>query len=79
MKLLILGANGLLGNTLTKYFFEKNNYETYGFLRDQSKLKFFKRKNISRLIIIQDILNMNDLRRKIKKLMPDVIINCISR
>ena len=79
MKLLILGANGLLGNTLTKYFFEKNNYETYGFLRDSSKLKFFKRKHISRLIIIQDVLNIYDLRRKIKKLMPDVIINCIGQ
>ena len=55
MKLLILGSNGLLGNTLTKYFFEKNNYETYGFLRDSAKLKFFKRKHINRLIIIQDI------------------------
>ena len=79
MKLLILGANGLLGNTLSKYFFEKNNYETYGFLRDSSKLKFFKRKYISRLIIIQDVLYINDLRRKIKKLMPDVIINCIGQ
>ncbi len=79
MKLLILGANGLLGNTLTKYFFEKNNYETYGFLRDSSKLKFFKRKYISRLIIIQDVLNINNLRRKIKELMPDVIINCIGQ
>ena len=79
MKLLILGSNGLLGNTLTKYFFEKNNYETYGFLRDSSKLKFFKSEHNSRLIIIQDILNINDLRRKIKELMPDVIINCIGQ
>ena len=79
MKLLILGSNGLLGNTLTKYFFEKNNYETFGFLRDSSKLKFFKSEHNSRLIIIQDILNINDLRRKIKELMPDVIINCIGQ
>ena len=79
MKILILGSNGLLGNTLTKYFFEKNNYETYGFLRDSSKLKFFKRKHISRLIIIQDILDINDLRIKVKELMPDVIINCIGQ
>ena len=79
MKLLILGSNGLLGNTLTKYFFEKNNYETYGFLRDTAKLKFFKRKYINRLIIIQDILNINDLSSKIKVLRPNVIINCIGQ
>ena len=79
MKLLILGSNGLLGNTLTKYFFEKNNYETFGFLRDTAKLKFFKRKYINRLIIIQDILNINDLSSKIKVLRPNVIINCIGQ
>ena len=79
MKLLILGSNGLLGNTLTKYFFEKSNYETYGFLKDSSKLKFFKKKYINRLIIIQNILNTTDLRRNIKALMPDVIINCIGQ
>ncbi len=79
MKILILGSNGLLGNTLTKYFFEKSNYETYGFLRDSSKLKFFKKKYINRLIIIQNILNTTDLRRNIKALMPDVIINCIGQ
>ena len=77
MKLLILGSNGLLGNTLTKYFFEKNNYETYGYLRDSSKLKFFNKKYINRLIVIQNILKINDLRRKIIELRPDVIINCI--
>ena len=79
MKLLILGSSGLLGNTLTKYFFEKNNYETFGFLRDTAKLKFFKRKYINRLIIIQDILNINDLSSKIKVLRPNVIINCIGQ
>ena len=79
MKLLILGSSGLLGNTLTKYFFEKNNYETFGFLRDTAKLKFFKRKYINRLIIIQDILNINDLSSKIKELKPNVIINCIGQ
>ena len=79
MKLLILGSSGLLGNTLTKYFFEKNNYETYGFLRNSSKLKFFKRKYINRLFIIQNILNINELRRQIKELRPDVIINCIGQ
>ena len=41
MKLLIQGSNGLLGNTLTKYFFEKSNHKTYGYLRDSSKLRFF--------------------------------------
>ena len=79
MKLLILGSNGLLGNTLTKYFFELNKYETYGFLRDSSKLKFFKRKYIDRLFIIHNCLDSGDLKNKIIELKPDVIINCIGQ
>ena len=79
MKILILGSSGLLGNTLTKYFFEKSNYKTYGYLRDSSKLKFFKKKYISRLSVIQNVLKINDLRRKIKELSPEVIINCIGQ
>lgn len=77
MKLLILGSNGLLGNTLTKYFFKKSNYETFGLLRDSSKLKFFKKEDINRLIFINDVLDYENLKIKIKKLKPNVIINCI--
>ena len=38
MKILILGATGLLGNTITKYFFQRAGFQTYAILRDYSKL-----------------------------------------
>ena len=44
MKILILGANGLLGNTITTYFLGKKNYETFGIVRNSSKLYSFKKK-----------------------------------
>ena len=41
MKLLIFGANGLVGNTLTKYFLTNNNFETTGIVRKNAKVKLF--------------------------------------
>ena len=55
MKLLILGSSGLLGNTLTKYFFEKQEYETFVYLRYSSKLQFFSKKYTDRLTDYIDI------------------------
>ena len=77
MKLLILGSNGLLGNTLTKYFLEKSSFETYGTTRDSSKICFFKEKYHKRIINIIDILNYKQLEAKINIIKPDAIINCL--
>ena len=79
MKLLILGSSGLLGNTLTKYFFEKQEYETFGYLRNSSKQQFFSKKYTDRLIVIEDFLNIVNLKKNIKDLKPDVIINCVGQ
>ena len=79
MKLLILGSSGLLGNTLTKYFFERQEYETFGYLRDSSKKQFFRKEYRNRLIIINDFLNIVTLKKNIKELNPDVIINCVGQ
>ena len=37
MKLIILGSTGLLGNTITKYFFENPKYKTKAIIRDSTK------------------------------------------
>lgn len=77
MKLLVLGSSGLLGNTITKYFFEKSSYETYGSLRNFSVLPHFKEAFHDRFIKLSDILKSNDLEIAIKRLRPEIIINCI--
>ena len=42
MKMLILGSTGLLGNTITKYFLQKDDFDVFASIRDYSKLKLFK-------------------------------------
>ena len=77
MRIIILGSNGLLGNTIIRYFFENFNYETYGFCRDSSKLGFLNKNDFKRIKIVKDIFNTEDLKKKIEKIKPDVIINSI--
>ncbi len=76
MKILILASTGLLGNTITKYFFNNTKFQTYGTLRDSSNIKFFDKKYKQNFLIIKNILNYSETENKLKNLKPDIIINC---
>jgi dTDP-4-dehydrorhamnose reductase len=77
MKILILGSSGLLGNTLTKYFFQNNSFQTFGTLRDFSKIYFFREKYHRNFIEFSNILDFVELEKKIRDIKPNVIINCL--
>ena len=77
MKILILGSNGLVGNTITRYFFEKENYQTIAIVRDYSKLKLFQKKFHQEFLIIENILDYEKTKKIIKSVKPDILINCL--
>ena len=77
MKIIILGSNGLVGNTITRYFFEKENYQTIAILRDYSKLKLFQKKFHQEFLIIENILDYEKTKKIIKSVKPDILINCL--
>ena len=70
MKILILGANGMLGFTLFNYLKTKKKLKVFGTIRK----KVSKQKNIFTKI---DIKDFKLLKKKILEISPDVIINCI--
>ncbi len=77
MKILILGSNGLVGNTITKYFFEREDYQTIAILRDYSKLKLFHKKFHQKFLVIENILDYVETEKIIKSIKPDILINCL--
>ena len=77
MKILILGSGGLIGSTITRYFFEETNHEVFGILRDESKLSFFKNRFHKNIFINKNILDYCLLEKTIIKFLPNLIINCI--
>ena len=73
MKILILGSNGMLGSTLYKYLKYKKNIQVLGTSRN-SKIIRGQDKNI---ILKFEIDFLRSLEKKIRKISPNVIINCI--
>jgi len=77
MRILILGSTGLLGNTFTKYFFDKEDFQTFAAVRNYSKIKFFNKKYHERFVHIENILDYKTTEKTIKNIKPDILINCL--
>ena len=75
LKILILGANGMLGKMISLYFGSLKNYSIVFSSRSESA---FLKENFHDSIEFYDVLNDNfyNFASKVK---PDVIINCIGR
>lgn len=77
-RVLILGANGLLGNNLLN-FFQKKNIHTKGLIRDKSKCiinskNYFFCKNI---INKENKITIKVIEKIIQNYKPKLVINCI--
>ena len=74
---MILGANGMLGHILFKYFNFHTSFNTIGILRDKSNLskdlKLYESKNIFEFNFFED----HELMKLINKFKPQFIINCV--
>jgi len=75
MKIVIFGANGMLGHKLFQILIENFNYEVFGTIRSQQELKYFN-KSVKKKIIC-GIKTEADFENVFKKISPDLIINCI--
>lgn len=76
MKILILGASGMLGNTLFRVF-QNAGFDVWGSLRNSDLLNYFPRNLHDKLILGIDVLNQDSLIQLFRKIKPNVVINCI--
>lgn len=77
MKLLILGATGLLGNAMFNFFKEHSSWTVWGTIRSLDRNRFFKNSLCDNTIAGVDVRNPESLFETILQVNPDVIINCI--
>ena len=77
MRILVLGASGMLGHTVFRYFSECTDCETFGTLRSARSLVFFANTQHERLITRVDVEQFDGLTAVLAKVKPTVIINCI--
>lgn len=77
MRILVLGASGMLGNAVMKLFAKEGLHETWGTLRSESGMRFFPDDIQSHLISAVDVLNQDELLNVFSSIQPDVVINCV--
>lgn len=77
MKVLILGASGMLGNAMLRMFSEDDAIDVYGSVRNNSFQKYFPANLANKLVVCSDITRDKDLSQLIATSNPDVVINCV--
>jgi len=78
MKILILGASGLLGNAVFRVLSEKNLFEVYGTIRKLDVRSYFTNELQNNLLQVENILDEVQLNEIIRLLHPSLIINCVA-
>jgi len=77
LKVLVLGANGMLGSALVKVLNKSHNLIVYGTVRNESAINFFNESIGKNIISDIRVENKNSLEKAFSIVQPDVVINCI--
>lgn len=76
MKVLIVGASGMIGSTVLRVLSEKSEWQVYGTVRDLRVKRFFSEAIGKRLIADIDVENPDLLIKVLDQIRPDVVVNC---
>lgn len=77
MKIIVLGANGLIGNEIFRFLSHNSKWDIYGTLRNKEDDLIFPSSLKENLLHSPNLLNDNELTNFLKALKPDVIINAV--
>lgn len=77
MKVLVLGASGLIGSTTLRVLSERLDWQVYGTIRSDSIRLFLPRIDVDKLVSNLDVDNISSFIQVISEVRPDVVINCI--
>ncbi|WP_286938571.1 MULTISPECIES: SDR family oxidoreductase [unclassified Pseudoalteromonas] len=77
MRILILGATGMLGYSLFSNLSEHANLSVYGSVRNIAGKERFFNDTQQRLISGVDAYDISSLQQAIKTVAPDVVVNCV--
>ena len=77
VKVLILGANGMLGGSLFRYLSKTKQYEVLGTVRSTNSGSGLKIQGFDNFITGLDVLDEDKLLAHIENFTPDFVINCV--
>jgi dTDP-4-dehydrorhamnose reductase len=77
MNVMILGATGMLGNTLFRLLGADPSLTVYGTTRSEASKQFFASENARHIVPGIDVESVDSLLRAYSVCTPDVVVNCI--
>lgn len=77
MKIIVLGASGMLGNAVVRVLSESRNLEVYGAVRSEGVRRYFDGETTKRLRVGGDVEQPDRLLELLADVKPDVVVNCI--
>lgn len=77
MKVLVLGASGMLGNAMMRVLSQNQALNVWGTARSPSVKQFFLPEMRERIIAGIDVENQDTLTRVFAELRPGTVVNCI--
>jgi dTDP-4-dehydrorhamnose reductase len=78
VKILVLGATGLLGNAMFRSMSKTSGARVAGTIRSEAARSLFAPEYAAGLAVVEDIENPDALVRLFDVTGPDVVINCIA-
>ena len=76
-RVLVLGASGMLGNAVLRFFAQSAGFDVAGSARSASTLAQLPADLRERVVTGVDVENVDSLARLFAQVRPDVVINCI--
>lgn len=77
MKVLVLGASGMLGNAMLRTLGEGAGLDVYGTARSGSVRRYFSPELGDRILTGVDVENQDSLTRVLAEVKPQVVVNCV--
>ncbi|SER06752.1 dTDP-4-dehydrorhamnose reductase [Amphritea atlantica] len=76
-KILVLGANGMLGGSMLRYFSKCKDYDVLGSVRDKRASDQLEEQGFTNVLTGLDVSNFNKIREVILDYRPNYLLNCI--
>ena len=76
-RIVVLGASGMLGNALTRYFSQEPDYLVTGTVRSQKSVDLFPQNLQENIVSGIDAIDFDTVREFIKAQRPNIVINCV--
>jgi dTDP-4-dehydrorhamnose reductase len=77
MKILVIGASGLIGSTVLRVFAEKEELDVVGTVRDGAVRRLFDPEVATRILVGIDVERTDSLHDLFLRVRPEVVVNCV--